>query len=204
MPSVPSSNDGDKKMELLKLCICGDVYEFEVVEDYLQKALGTFIKQTGCDKLNRNNWDNSEFFNYQSKPCFTVCVDSIRRKVDVSIMPTEEEKRSVINSIEEKYYDKSNYEIEEITRHFLKKNSRHKEKQFRIKQYCTVKAYFLDGAWRWKTEYTEKDLRQSMKRENCKPYLTRYIYTGEKLGICGKMPGDDIFEKLFKNDEEEK
>ena len=57
-------------MELLKLCICGDVYEFEVVEDYLQKNLGTFLKQTGWDRFKRENWDNTGFFNYQSKTCF--------------------------------------------------------------------------------------------------------------------------------------
>ena len=184
-------------MELLKVLIVDDVYEIEVPEDYLQKTFGTFIRQSGFNKMNRNNWDNSEFFNYQSKPVFNILVDSIRRKVDVSIMPTEEEKRSVVNDVEEKYYYKSGEEIEEITRHFLKENSRCEEKQFRIKQYCTITAYFLNGEWRWKTEYTEKDLRQSMKREHCKPYMTKYIYTGDKLGICGKIPSEDVFAALF-------
>lgn len=184
-------------MELLKILILDDVYEFEVADCFLQKALGTFIKQTGCDKLNRNNWDNGEFFDYQSKSVFTVLVDSIRRKVDVSIMPTEEEKKDILDDIEEKYRDKSNEEIEEITRHFLKENSRHEKKQFRVKQYCTVSAFFLDGEWHWKTTYTENDLHQSMKKEHCKSYLTRYVYTGEKLGICGSVPGEDVFATLF-------
>lgn len=184
-------------MELLKILICDDVYELEVTEDYLQKTLGTFIKKDGWDKMNRSNWDNGEFFNYQSKPVFTILVDSIRRKVNVSTPLTEEEKQSVLDDIEEKYADKSNEEIEEIAKKSAKENARHEEKKFRIKQYCTITAYFLNGEWRWKTEYTEKDLRQSMKRENCKAYLTRYIYTGEKLGICGKMPGEDVFATLF-------
>ena len=184
-------------MELLKILICDDVYELEVTENCLQKTFGTFIRQDGWDKMNRSNWDNGEFFDYQSKPVFTVLVDSIRRKVDVATPLTEEEKQNVLNSVEEKYYDKSSEEIEEITDRFTKEHARHEQKQFRIKQYCTITAYFLNGEWQWKTEYTEKDLRQSMKRENCKPYLTRYIYTGEKLGICGKMPGEDVFEKLF-------
>lgn len=183
-------------MELLKILILDYVYEIELPEDYLQKTLGTF-RQDGWDKYRRENWDNSEFFNYQSKPVFTILVDSIRRKVNVSTPLTEEEKRSVLDSVEEKFYDKSNEEIEEIADRLKKENTRHEQKQFRIKQYCTVKAYFLNGEWRWKTEYKEKDLKQSMKRENCKPYLTRYIYTGDKLGICGKMPGEDVFEKLF-------
>lgn len=184
-------------MELLKIRIVDDVYEFEVVENYLQKTLGTFVNQTGWDKYRRENWDNSGFFDYQSKPVFTILVDSIRRKVNVSTPLTEEEKKTILNDIEERYYDKSSEEIEEITDRFTKEHARHEEKKFRIKQYCTITAYFLDGEWRWKTEYAEKDLRQSMKRENCKPYLTRYIYTGEKLGICGKMPGKDVFEQLF-------
>lgn len=184
-------------MELLKLCICGDVYEFEVVEDYLQKTLGTFIKKDGWDKMNRSNWDNSEFFNYQSKLVFTVMINSIRRKVNVTTPLTEEEKRSVINSVEEKYYDKSNDEIEDIAKRATKENAHHEEKQFRIKQYCTVKAYFLNGEWNWKTIYNEKDLHQSMKKEHCKPYLTRYTYTGDKLGICGNMPSEDVFAALF-------
>lgn len=184
-------------MELLKVLICDEVYELEVTENYLQKTLGTFIKRDGWNKLDRSNWDNGEFFDYQSKPVFTILVDSIRRKVSVSTPLTEEEKRSVLDSVEEKFYDKSNEEIEDIAKRTTKENARHEQKQFRIKQYCTVTAYFLNGEWRWKTEYKEKDLKQSMKRENCKPYLTRYIYTGEKLGICGKMPGEDVFEKLF-------
>ena len=184
-------------MELLKILICDDVYEFEVTEDYLQKTLGTFIKDTGWDKMNRSNWDNGEFFDYQSKPVFTILVDSIRRKVNVSAPLTEKEKRSVLDDIEEKYADKSNEEIEEIAKKSAKENVRHEEKKFRIKQYCTITAYFLNGEWQWKTEYTEKDLRQSMKREICKPYLTRYIYTGDKLGICGEIPGENVFEKLF-------
>lgn len=184
-------------MELLKILICDDVYEFEVTEDYLQKTLGTFIKDTGWDKMNRSNWDNGEFFDYQSKPVFTILVDSIRRKVNIATPLTEEEKQSVINDIEEKYNDKSSEEIEDIAKRATKENARHEEKRFRIKLYCDVKAYFLNGEWRWKTVYEEKDLHQSMKRENCKPYLTRYIYTGEKLGICGKMPGEDVFAALF-------
>ena len=184
-------------MELLKILICDDVYELEVVEDYLQKTLGTFISETGPHKFRRENWDNGEFFNYESRPVFTILVDSIRRKVNVATPLTEEEKKTILDDIEEKYFDKSSEEIEDIAKHFTKENTRHEEKRFRIKQYCTVKAYFLNGEWRWKTEYTEKDLRQSMKRENCKPYLTRYIYTGEKLGICGKMPGEDVFATLF-------
>lgn len=184
-------------MELLKIRIVDDVYELEVVENYLQKTLGTFINQTGWNKLNRENWDNSGFFDYQSKPVFTVLVDSIRRKVNVATPLTEEEKQDVLNSVEEKYSDKSSEEIEEITRHFLKENSRCEEKKFRIKQYCTITAYFLKGEWHWKTEYTEKDLRQSMKKEHCKSYLTRYVYTGDQLGICGKMPSEDVFATLF-------
>ena len=184
-------------MELLKLCICGDVYEFEVVEDYLQKTLGTFIKQTGWDKFNRENWDNSEFFDYQSKPVFTVFVDSIRRKVDVATPLTKEEEKNILDGIEEKYRDKSSAEIEEITKRFTKEHARHEKKQFRIKKYCTVSAYFLDGEWHWKTEYTEKDLHQSMKREKCKSYLTKYIYTGDELGVCGNMPSEDVFAALF-------
>ena len=184
-------------MELLKILICDYVYEIEVPENYLQKTFGTFIRQDGWDKMNRENWDNGEFFDYQSKPVFTVLVDSIRRKVNIATPLTEEEKQKVLNSVEEKYRDKSSEEIEEITDRLTKEKARHEEKKFRIKQYCTITAYFLNGEWQWKTEYTEKDLRQSMKRENCKPYLTRYIYTGEKLGICGKMPGENVFEQLF-------
>ena len=184
-------------MELLKILICDDVYEFEVTENYLQKTLGTFIKKDGWNKMNRSNWDNGEFFDYQSKPVFTILVDSIRRKVNVATPLTEEEKKNILDDIEEKYRDKSSEEIEEITNRFTKENARHEEKRFRIKQYCTITAYFLNGEWRWKTEYTEKDLRQSMKREICKPYLTRYIYTGDQLGICGKMPGEDVFAALF-------
>lgn len=184
-------------MDLLKILICDNVYEVEVPEDYLQKTFGTFIRQSGFNKMNRSNWYNGEFFNYQSKPVFNILVDSIRRKVDVATPLSEEEKNNVLNDIEEKYYDKSSAEIEEITKRFTKEHARREEKQFRIKQYCTITAYFLDGEWRWKTEYTEKDLRQSMKREHCKPYLTKYIYTGDKLGICGKIPGEDVFEKLF-------
>ena len=185
-------------MELLKILICDDVYEFEVADCFLQKALGTFINQTGCNKFSRENWDNGEFFDYQSKPVFTVMVDSIRRKVNVATPLSEEEKNNIRNSIEEKYRDKSSEEIEEITRHFLKENSRNEEKKFRIKQYCTITAYFLNGVWNWKTIYSERDLRPSMKRENnCKSYLTRYIYTGEKLGICGSIPGKDVFATLF-------
>lgn len=184
-------------MELLKLCICGDVYEFEVADDFLQKTLGTFIKQTGWNKFNRENWDNSGFFDYQSKPVFTVLVDSIRRKVNVATPLTKEEEKNILDGMEEKYYYKSSEEIEEITRHFLKENARREEKQFRIRQYCTVTAYFLHGVWNWKTTYNERDLRQSMKRENCKPYLTKYIYTGDELGVCGKIPGEDVFAALF-------
>lgn len=184
-------------MELLKILICDDVYELEVPEDYLQKTFGTFISETGPYKFSRENWDNGEFFDYQSKPVFTVLVDSIRRKVNATAPLTKEEKKDILDDIEEKFRDKSSEEIEDIAKHFTKENARHEEKQFRIKQYCTITAFFLNGEWRWKTEYTEKDLRQSMKRENCKPYLTRYIYTGEKLGICGKMPGEDVFATLF-------
>lgn len=184
-------------MELLKLCICGDVYEFEVADDFLQKTLGTFIKQTGWDKFKRENWDNTGFFDYQSKPVFTVFVDSIRRKVQVAVPFSDEEKRSIRNAIEEKHYGKTGAEIEEITKHFLKENANREEKQFRIKQYCTVTAYFLDGEWHWKTTYDERDLHQSMKRETCKPYLTKYIYTGDELGICGNMPSEDVFAALF-------
>lgn len=184
-------------MELLKLCICGDVYEFEVVENYLQKTLGTFMKSTGWDKFNRENWDNAGFFNYQSKPVFTVFVDSIRRKVKVALPFSNEEKRSICNAIEEKHYGKTGAEIEEITKHFLKENARREEKQFRIKQYCTVTAYFLDGEWHWKTTYDENDLHKSIKRENCKPYLTKYIYTDDELGICGNIPSEDVFAALF-------
>lgn len=185
-------------MELLKLCICGDVYEFEVVEDYLQKTLGTFVKQTGWDKFNRENWDNTGFFDYQSKPVFTVFVDSIRRKVQVALPFSGEEKRNISNAVEEKYHGKTGEEIEEITKRFLKENARREEKQFRIKQYCTVTAYFLDGEWHWKTTYDESDLHKSMKRETCKPYMTKYIYTGDELGICGDMPSEDVFAELFK------
>ena len=151
-------------MELLKILICDDVYELEVTENYLQKTFGTFIRQDGWDKMNRENWDNGEFFDYQSKPVFTVLVDSIRRKVDVSTPLTEEEKQNVLNSVDEKYRDKSSEEIEEITDRLTKDNARHEEKKFRIKQYCTITAYFLNGEWHWKTVYTDKDLRQSMKR----------------------------------------
>lgn len=184
-------------MELLKLCICGDVYEFEVVEDYLQKTLGTFIKQTGWNKFSRENWDNAGFFNHQSKPVFTVFVDSIRRKVQVALPFSDEEKRAIRNAVEEKHYGKTGEELEDITKKYLKENARREEKQFRIKQYCTVTAYFLDGEWHWKTTYDERDLHQSMKRENCKPYLTKYIYTGDELGICGNMPSEDVFAALF-------
>lgn len=185
-------------MELLKLCICGDVYEFEVTENYLQKTLGTFIKQTGWDKFNRENWDNTGFFNYQSKPVFTVFVDSIRRKVQVAVPFSDEEKRGIRKSIEEKHYGKTGAEIDAITKSFLKENANREEKQFRIKQYCTVTAYFLDGEWHWKTTYDESDLHKSVKRENCKPYLTKYLYTGDELGICGNMPSEDVFAELFK------
>lgn len=184
-------------MELLKLCICGDVYEFEVAEDYLQKTLGTFIKRTGLDKFKRENWDNAGFFNYQSKPVFTVFVDSIRRKVQVALPFSDGEKRSIRKAIGEKYYGKTGAEIEDITKKYLKENARREEKQFRIKQYCTVTAYFLDGEWHWKTTYDESDLHKSIKRENCKPYLTKYIYTGDELGICGNMPSEDVFAALF-------
>lgn len=186
-------------MELLKLCICGDVYEFEVVEDYLQRTLGTFIKQTGWDKLNRENWDNSGFFDYQSKPVFTVFVDSIRRKVQVALPFTNEEKRNAKAIIDDTYIcqGKTCAELEELTKRYLKENARREEKQFRIKQYCTVTAYFLDGEWHWKTTYDERDLHQSMKRENCKPYLTKYIYTGDELGLCGSVPSEDVFAALF-------
>lgn len=183
-------------MELLKILICNEVYEIEVPENYLQKTFGTFIRQSGVDKMNRSNWYNGEFFDYQSKPVFNILVDSIRRKVNITTPLTEKEKKDILDDIEEKYYDRSSEEIKEIADRFTKGYARHEEKRFRIKLYCTVRAFFLDGEWNWKTEYTEKDLRQSM-RERCKPYLTKYIYTGDKLGICGKMPGENIFEKLF-------
>ena len=184
-------------MELLKILICEDVYEIEVPENCVQKTFGTFRSQGGWSKLDSPNGDNGEFFDYQSKPVFTILVDSIRRKVNIATPLTEEEKQNVLNSVEEKYRDKSSEEIEEITDRLTKENARHEEKKFRIKQYCTITAYFLDGIWNWKTTYNERDLRQSMKREHCKPYLTKYIYTGEKLGICGKMPGENVFEQLF-------
>ena len=185
------------KMELLKILICDNVYEIEIPEHYLQKTFGTFIRQDGWNKLDRSNWDNGEFFDYQSKPVFTILVDSIRRKVNIATPLTEEEKQNVLNSVEERYRDKSSEEIEEITDRFTKEHARYEQKQLRIKQYCTITAYFLDGIWNWKTTYNEQNLRQSMKREHCKPYLTKYIYTGEKLGICGKMPGEDVFKQLF-------
>lgn len=184
-------------MDLLKILICDDVYEIEVPENYLQKTFGTFFNETGCNKLRRDNWDNSEFFDYQSKPVFTLLVDTIRRKVNVTMPLTEKEKKDILDDIEEKYYDKSSEEIEEITKRFTKENTRREQKQFRIKQYCTVTAYFLDGEWHWKTTYNENDLHQSMKRENCKPYLTKYIYTGDELGVCGNMPSEDVFAALF-------
>ena len=94
-------------MELLKILICDDVYEIEVPENYLQKTFGTFIRQSGVDKMNRSNWYNGEFFDYQSKPVFNILVDSIRRKVNVATPLTEEEKKDILDDIEEKYYDRS-------------------------------------------------------------------------------------------------
>jgi hypothetical protein len=185
-------------MELLKLCICGDVYEFEVVENYLQRTLGTFINNHGWDKLKRENWDNAGFFNYQSKPVFTVWVESFRRKVNVTIAPTKEEIADAEKLMEDTYgAQKTGEEIELLTKRYLKDNAKKEEKQFRIKHYCTVSAYFLDGEWHWKTKYDERDIHQSMKNETCKPYLTRYVYTGDELGLCGKMPSEDVFAALF-------
>ena len=183
-------------MEMLRIEICGICYEFEVVEDFLQKTLGTFIKDTGWDKYKKENWDNSGFFNYQSKSCFTVMVDTIRRKISVPQPFSVQEKRLVHNTVEKENPLKSADEIESIVKKILKESTRYEEKQFRIKQYCTVSAYFLDGEWHWKTSYNEKDIHQSVKRESCRTPMTSYVYTGEELGLF-KMPDASVFDKLF-------
>lgn len=185
-------------MSVLKVNVAGTVYEIDVQKDLLQKMFGTFHNERTPFKMERSNWDNSDFFDYQSKNVFSILVKSKKKTFQQRIPITEQEKRSVWSEIQESNRFKSSAEIDALTESALESMEREtEEKSFRMKYYCTITAYFLNGEWHFNTEYRESDIRRSMKREVTKDILTSYRYTGDELGVFDDTPGEDIFAKLF-------
>lgn len=185
-------------MSILRIKVEGNVYEIDVKENYLQERFGTFFNERTPFKMVRSNWDNSEFFDYQSKNVFSILVQSKKRTIQQRTPITEQEKRSVWSKIQENNRFKSSAEIDALTESTLESMEREtEEKSFRMRYYCTITAFFLNGEWHFKTEYSENDIRRSLKREITMNVLTSYPYTGEELGVFDNVPDEDIFAKLF-------
>lgn len=187
-------------MSILKVKIAGYVYELDVDKNYLQKMYGTFKNEHTPFKMERFNWDNSEFFDYQSKTCFPVLVNAKTKTIQMKRNVSAADKNELWNAIYKDNPMKSSNEIDGLVKQALQERETEtdekQEKRFKMKYYCDITCYFLNGEWNFKTEYSESDIRKTYKTENSKDVLTSYEYTGDELGLFD-CPNEDIFASLF-------
>lgn len=183
-------------MVTLKIEVGGELYEIVLPQsDYLQRRFGTFHRDYGFDKLKRENWDNSQFFDYQSRQVFTIQVGSKKRNVQTKKPLSKAEEKQIFAEIADNHRFSSSEEIEQMAKAACKAAQQTEKKPFRMKFYLTVCAYFLDGEWRFVTRYKSSDIEQSFKHKLCQTVKTHYIYTDEKLGV--EEVNESVFDKLM-------
>jgi len=167
---------------MLRIKVIDTIYEIDVDGLFLQKMFGTFHKERTPFKMERSNWDNSEFFDHQSKEVFTISVGSQKKTVKTPVPVSDEEKNEMWNRIQKENPMRSSEEIDSLVKTELA-NGKKSRKQFTLNKYVTVTAYFADGEWHWNTEYTESDIHASYKRENTRETVSYTSNGDEKLGI---------------------
>lgn len=184
-------------MCILKIRVFDMVCEIDVPENYLQSRFGTFHNEHTPFKMERSNWDNSQFFNYQSKPVFKICIDRFRRNINQKIKPDEKDIQRLVLLYEKDNPMKSQSEIAEMVKRDVDKSSATEEKRVYVNEYVTVTAFFLKGEWRFRTEYEKGDIERTPKKQpNVYPVLTGYKYTDDELGLFDS--NENIFDQLFK------
>lgn len=185
-------------MSVLKIKIGQIVYEIDVPGNYLQSRFGTFKNENGPFKMSRSNWDNSQFFNFQSKECFSILVDVERGNYTTEKKISDRDKKAILEKVEKENVFFSAHECEELAKRIVSSMPHDTEKhRFVLRKYLKVTAFFLDGEWKFRTEYKINEVYSSMKQEKTLRVIDYYGYTEkEKLGIF-ECPDKNIFEALL-------
>lgn len=167
---------------------------FEVVDCYLQRTFGTFRKDSGPDsiRLNRANWDNSQFMEYQGKTAFLVPFESYDVRFHKRIIPGEREFAQRILAFNEIYPHLTGAELDYYKSVVKKEMTETKPLKCKMRVYLPVRALFLGGEWKFITKYEERHLERSMSLKPSHHCMAWEEYHGEELGVIksefGKLP----------------
>jgi hypothetical protein len=155
---------------------------------------GGFIKNSGPDfiRLNRANWDNSQFMDYQGKDVFLLPFESYDVRFHKRIIPGEKELFARINEFSQKYPHLTGEQLDEYGKNVKNKMTKTVPQKCKMRVYLPVRAFFLGGEWNFVTQYHEGHLIRSMSMKPSHHCMSWEEYRGEELGIIksefGKLP----------------
>lgn len=167
---------------------------FEVVDCYLQRVFGTFHKDSGPDyiRLNRANWDNSQFMEYQGKEAFLLPFESYDIRFHKRIIPGEKELFSRMYEFQKKYPHLTGEQVDQYGKIVKDKMTKTIPQKCKMRIYLPVRAIFMGGEWKFITKYDERDLIRSMSMKPSYHCMAWEEYHGEELGVIksefGKLP----------------
>lgn len=167
---------------------------FEVVDCYLQRVFGTFHKDSGPDyiRLKRENWDNSQFMEYQGKEAFLLPFESYDVRFHKRIIPGEKELFSRVNEFQKKYPHLTGEQLDQYGKFVKNKMTKSIPTKCKMRVYLPVRAIFIGGEWKFIVKYEERDLTRSMSIKQSHHCMAWEEYRGEELGVIksefGKLP----------------
>lgn len=167
---------------------------FEVVDYYLQRVFGTFRKDSGpdCIRLKRENWDNSQFMEYQGKEVFLLPFESYDVRFHRRVIPGEKELFSRVSEFQKKYPHLTGEQLDEYGKIVKDKMTKSIPSKCKMRVYLPVRAIFMGGEWKFITKYEERDLERSMSLKSSHHCMAWEEYHGEELGVIksefGKLP----------------
>lgn len=167
---------------------------FEVVDCYLQRMFGGFHKNSGPDfiRLNRANWDNSQFMDYQGKDVFLIPFESYDIRFHKRIIPGEKEIFAKVNEFSKMYPHLTGEQLDQYGEMTKDKMTKKIPQKCKMRVYLPIRAIFLSGEWKFVMEYQERHLIRSLSMKPSHHCMAWEEYKGEELGIIksefGKLP----------------
>lgn len=183
-------------MEVVRIRVGSLCVEFKCHKNYLQSRFGTFLPGTKgpMQLINKDNWDNLEFFDYQSKEVFKILIEDERIKLKEAVPLTNEELKEKQLEFEKKYKRATGAQIEDFVAKTKKEGSgEYNLRRMRLSNYLMVTCHF-DGTkreWVWNVSYDEKHVKRTACRNTYYPVMNPQRYISQNLGIIGEVEEEE-------------
>lgn len=177
-------------MERIRVKLGNHVTEFEVQDLYLQKRFGTFVKDHGWDKYFERNWDNSQFFEYESRECFLIPYETYDVRFNKRIIPNQ---REITEELTARYNTEglTGEEIDYLEKKIKDEKTELEPSKMKMRYYLPITAFFEKGRWHFNSNYLPRYLKASARilpSHRCMEWRP-YKQGGEVLGLIKKVDG---------------